>query len=76
MCGRKHAPYENLKSVTNWTSEEYRVVTSGTKQLFIEAVVKQLGRNEVHLCLMKILKQTGWLSGSFIVNSKTVKLSF
>jgi hypothetical protein len=51
ICGRKSDSYENFKSVTNWTSEEYRVVTRGIKQLFIEAVVNHLGRNEVDLYL-------------------------
>jgi hypothetical protein len=51
ICGRKSDSYENFKSVTNWTSEEYRVVTRGIKQLFIEAVVNHLSRNEVDLYL-------------------------
>lgn len=47
ICGRKSNTYENFKSVTDWTSDEYTVVTNGMKQLFIDAVVNQLSRNEV-----------------------------
>lgn len=47
ICGRKSNTYENLKSVTDWTSDEYTVVTIGIKQLFIDAVANQLSRNEV-----------------------------
>lgn len=50
ICGRKSNTYEDFKSVTDWTSDEYTVVTNGTKQLFIDAVANQLSRNEVDLC--------------------------